>query len=765
MGKLFTIENKKEFNEKIFTFLICFGIALLSFIYFIWKGDGFLVITNDFNDQQIPFTISAHKAILNGGISGFSWDVDLGTSTLNAYSFYCLGSPFFWLTMLFPANAFPYIAGWIYMLKYACAGLFAYIYLKRFVKDTRWAMVGAILYAFSGYSSINLIFYHFHDVIALFPLLLIGIEIIHEKKDYRLFIFAVFLNCFLNYFFFIGEVIFCIIYFIFRFVGIVSVQEFLVRTGKCIISGVLGVGMAAVLFIPSIIFITDNPRARTSIYLEKILEWQPRFLLYLFKSMLLPGEAMTSLSSVYLQKFYSSGMYLPMVGFVLVFAYMLKNKDWLFKLLIALICTCFFPFFSEAFYLYNESQMRWWYMLVLMMALASIKVLENLEENKITILGGAIGYGALIAFLYVLLEFVNYSEAEPDLIYSHFKLYTLIMIAGLGLLITYFLCTRFDNPFKVILATVSLFAFGTTFLTLYIYTKHGVPVEQYKANFQSAAQYQLPNNQYRLNDTYNLDSMVNNLAGFNNQCSTDSNSIREFEALFDYYDPVCAINKNEYKGLAELLGGKYYITPDYTVVNGQLIAEYPNDLGSTYMVEVCANPIGYAVDSYITMERLKEINVVDRGLALLIAPVIEENNSTALMRKELAEDTVNVSIPVSDYVEKNASKAVENFVRNNRGFTCRTDYDKDQYVYFAVPNDDGWSAYVDDTQVDIINSGGMMIIKVPEGEHSVAFEYVTPGYKVGLVISIFSWGLFVLYLLFYKKLVLDYSMQKTEGID
>ena len=757
MGKLFTVENKKEFREKVFTFLICFAIAFLSFIYFIWKGDGFLVITNDFNDQQIPFTISAHKAILNGGFSGFSWDVDLGSSTLNAYSFYCLGSPFFWLTMLFPANAFPYIVGWVYMLKYACAGLFAYIYLKIFVKDTRWAMVGAILYAFSGYSSINLIFYHFHDVVALFPLLLIGIELIHEKKDYRLFVFAVFINCFLNYFFFIGEVIFCIIYFVFRFVGIISIQEFVIRTGKCLISGVLGVGMAAVLFIPSILFITDNPRARTHIYLEKILEWQPRFLLYLFKSMLLPGEAMTSLSSVYLQKFYSSGLYLPMVGMVFVFAYMLKNKDWLFKLLIALICSCFFPFMSEAFYLYNESQMRWWYMLVLMMALASIKVLDNLEDCRKAILGGAIGYGTLIAFLFVLLEFVDFSADEPDLVFSHYKLYTLIMIAGLGLLVTYFLSTRFEKPFKPMLALVSAFAFGTTFFTIYIYTKHGVPVNEYKANFQSAEQFELPDEQYRLNDTYNLDSMLNNLAGFNNQCSTDASSIREFEDLFDYYDPVCAINKNQIKGLAELLGGKYFITKDYTMVAGTVLAEYTNDADSYYMVEVDACPIGYAVDSYITMNRLRSIDVVDRGVSLLVAPVVEENEETESLRSELPEAVIDVSVPVHEYVEQKAQRAVSNFTKSNTGFKCSTNYSKDEYVYFSVPNDDGWSAFVDGMKTEIINSGGMMIIRVPSGDHNIEFKYITPGYKLGLSISVFGWILYILYFVFYKKIKEDYN--------
>ncbi len=97
---------KKDYAK---SFIICFIIASLSLLPLVIKGAGFFVLTNDFNDQQIPFTIGLHNALLDGGLGGFSWDVDLGTSTLQAYSFYELGSPFFWLSMLFPANTFPYI--------------------------------------------------------------------------------------------------------------------------------------------------------------------------------------------------------------------------------------------------------------------------------------------------------------------------------------------------------------------------------------------------------------------------------------------------------------------------------------------------------------------------------------------------------------------------------------------------------------------------------------------------------------------------------
>ena len=226
--------NQKWYKRAyVKSFVTCFIIACISFLPLIFKGKGFFVLTNDFNDQQIPFTIGLHNALMDGGISGFSWDVDLGTSTIDGFSFYELGSPFFWITMLFPANIFPYIVAWLFMLKFSFAGTFSCMYLGRFVKDSKWAVLGSVLYAFSGYSLANMLFYHFHDAIVFFPLLLIGLERFKEKKDYKFFVFTIFLNCFINYFFFIGEVVFMVIYYLFRFAS-KDLKQLVVDIFKCI---------------------------------------------------------------------------------------------------------------------------------------------------------------------------------------------------------------------------------------------------------------------------------------------------------------------------------------------------------------------------------------------------------------------------------------------------------------------------------------------------------------------------------------------------
>ena len=159
--------------------LIAFGInfliALYALVPYIIMDGGIFTVSGDFNCQQIPFAVHANDAIKSGNVM-WDWALDLGSSFLGGYAFYILGNPSFYLALLFPASWFMYVIGWIYTLKYALAGLFAFWWIRRYVKNPWYAIIGSVLYAFSGYSAENLMFYHFHDVVYLFPLLLMAFE-------------------------------------------------------------------------------------------------------------------------------------------------------------------------------------------------------------------------------------------------------------------------------------------------------------------------------------------------------------------------------------------------------------------------------------------------------------------------------------------------------------------------------------------------------------------------------------------------------------
>ena len=199
--------TQKLFGLRVFLISIITATAL--FLPFIIMGGGVFYYYGDFNVQEIPFYQLVHDAVRNGDM-GWMHNVDLGTDMLSSFSFYLLGSPFFWLTIPFPSEAVPYLIGPLLILKFGCASLSAYLYLKRYVADRNFALVGGLLYAFSGFSIYNVFFFHFHEPMIMFPLLLAALDAFIYDGKRIVFTLAVFSACVVNYYFFVGQVLFVI---------------------------------------------------------------------------------------------------------------------------------------------------------------------------------------------------------------------------------------------------------------------------------------------------------------------------------------------------------------------------------------------------------------------------------------------------------------------------------------------------------------------------------------------------------------------------
>ena len=93
--------TQKLFGLRVFLISIITATAL--FLPFIIMGGGVFYYYGDFNVQEIPFYQLVHDAVRNGD-TGWMHNVDLGTDMLSSFSFYLLGSPFFWLTIPFPST-------------------------------------------------------------------------------------------------------------------------------------------------------------------------------------------------------------------------------------------------------------------------------------------------------------------------------------------------------------------------------------------------------------------------------------------------------------------------------------------------------------------------------------------------------------------------------------------------------------------------------------------------------------------------------------
>ena len=164
----------KPRERALLSFLLPLAAAALLFLPFLIYDKGYFIYYGDFNVQQIPFYQMAHDSVRAGNFA-WNWTTDLGANFVGSYSFYLLGSPFFWLTIPFPSAAVPYLMGPLLILKFACCSAAAYALLRRFVRPD-YALIGGILYAFSGFSIYNVFFNHFPEAILYFPRMLLGLE-------------------------------------------------------------------------------------------------------------------------------------------------------------------------------------------------------------------------------------------------------------------------------------------------------------------------------------------------------------------------------------------------------------------------------------------------------------------------------------------------------------------------------------------------------------------------------------------------------------
>ena len=256
--------QKRPKEMYLMLFVTAFAAMMLSFIPSMVFNKGIFLYYGDFNSQQMMFYQHSNEVVKNIGI-GWDWGTDLGANFIGSYSFYLLGSPFFWLTTLFPLSWVAYLMPWMLALKTAVAAVCAYAYIRRFVTNTSAAFIGGMLYAFSGFQTYNVFFNHFHDATAFFPLLLLALELLVQENKKGPFAIAVALCATISYFFFVCEVVFTIIYFFIRLTD----KEFKITGRKflCLaFEAVAGFLISFAILLPSVMDMIQNPRLNSYLY-------------------------------------------------------------------------------------------------------------------------------------------------------------------------------------------------------------------------------------------------------------------------------------------------------------------------------------------------------------------------------------------------------------------------------------------------------------------------------------------------------------------
>lgn len=711
---------------------VAFLCAALSLLPWAVYGDGMLLFLHDYTEQQIPFGIYMNRAIKSGNVF-WAPGIDLGTNFIGAFSFYNLGSPFFWITLLFPALWYPYLMVGVYLLKYMAAALGAYLWLRRQLRQDRWALTGALLYAFCGYQSINLVFFHFHDVTALFPFLLLGLDLWVEEKRRWPFALAVFINLTTNYVFFVGQVLFLGLYYLLRWV-LPQPRPGLRRLPGVVGLGLLGGAMAGGLLLPSVLFLLNNPRIQAG-GARLFYSWHEY--LFLLRSLLLPPSDMHVCDSIWSPNWNSCSFWLPLGGLALAAAYCLKAPKgcWLRRLLGLSLLFALFPLLNSLFMAGSaDSYRRWFYMPSLFASPAAARVLE--EPDRYPARGAALGGLALTAGTGLAL-------AAGGQVYRPLLFGWNLALSCAGLAALLFLLRPKRPVRRGALALAGLFCVLSTTSAAGQYATDRPLTENYWEEVQALDQLTVPTG-YRISSSENHRMVSAGLPNSGTFSSTVSGSI------FEFYQAL-GLSRTVHSPAGDIPGVQNLLSAGYSIQMQAwegCTADSEAHLGdaSLYLYrDRVVPPIGFCYDTCITRAQLEELDPQQRGLAMLSALVVRQEDlprlegllkPASLLPADLTTDSLD------ELVKLRSLWAARDQAYGRRSFSAFLEAPQPCCGFFSLPWDKGWRAYVNGQEVEIFNICGLMAVPLSTGGNQVTFRYTPPGLLPGLALSLLGFAAF-----------------------
>ena len=796
------------------TFVIALATAAVIFVPFMIYDGGYFLFYGDFNVQQIPFYRMCHDAVQKGEIY-WNWATDLGTNFIASYSFYLLGSPFFWLTLIFPSSFVPYMMGPLLILKFACAAFTSYLYLKRFVYRPQAAMIGGLMYAFSGFSVYNVFFNHFHEAIIFFPLLLLAVEVFITENRRGWLALAVFICCLSNYFFFFGMVVFVIIYWFVRM--LMKRWKFSVKSFLCmILECVLGVGMTLAVLYPTYLVVMASSRVKN--YLcgwGGILYGKEQIFLNIIQCFFFPPDLPAR--PVFFPgadvKWSSLGGWMPLFSMTGVIGFMqAKKKNWLKTLSCILIFMAMVPILNSSFYMFNYSYYaRWFYMPVLMFVLATVSSIEDTEidwnrawrwcfiitlaftlvighfptkqqDGKFTEFGlytNASMSPAKYVLQWINKLFFDHSVETPEFGMYDMRFWITCLIALLSLICLRVLIPlikrRKDTLYKAAVPMVCVISIVYSIFFIANGKSHSYDSKDVMRDQLINGSVDLPGCDNARIDTYDCVDNTGMFLGYstiNTFHSIVPVSITDFWKFVGEERVVASRPSTDSAAARNLLSVKY-------LLNRQDGDDFTDEFGNTKMdgykfvksengFDIYENtdyiPMGFTYEYYMTREQalaygekkaddmmLKAIMLDDKQIIkygrYLTALSEDYNIGNGKTDPEKSSIKLDAATQAEDCKKLAATSAIT-FEKSDRGFRTVVKLESENLVFFSVPYEDGWEAYVNGQPVSVekVNEGFMAVF-AGAGESTIEFIYTTPGLEAGLYASIICAGLLIIYLI------------------
>ena len=699
------IKEQRKYCYGVYTLMFLL-MCIVAFLPFFTEGKSFVWGAGVEDGLSQHFSALAYygealreffRNLLAGHPKLVMWDMSLGygADILSTLNYYAIGDP---LNLLYgfvsPKNT-ETMYDFMILLRMYLAGITFIMYARKMKKRSYGTVIGALVYVFSGFCfRLGLRHPFFINPMIYFPLLCLGIEKIYQRERPYVFIFAVCVSAMSNYYFLYMLTIFVVIYAWIRFYKYTEenkMKNFFLTILKFGIYYTLGIAMAAVILLPSVIGFLGNGRYGNGVDWKSLIVYPGKYYLLFIENFIGYGNMGSN----------TNAGYLPIVGIVVLFTLFsqrMKHKKYR-AAFIASIIALILPIFGYAFNGFSYANNRWAFALSFIVALLTAEMYPRLFVMSKR---QQIGIGAGIIIYTVFCIIVNASGEEI--------LKNKGIMAACGLIVVFYILLLifqrlgYDTQKRIVrvsmaillLISVGVHGYYRFDPKGYAYTQEFMDQGQaYRtlkednirmlSKVNDPSVYRVHAEGYRYKN-YGLINHLNTISGYYSitaKCVTDT--IKGYDTLgMQYADKYKGVDQR--LGLLSLAGVKYI-----TVAHNSQVAKDVSSKGDVpYGVEKkskkrnitlyknkYALPFAYAYDSYMTEQQYEQLNGIGKEQAMLAQIILNQHpTDKEIQHNEQRNDPdiQTISLPETRISSPKGKKYAD--------ITVPVEKDKETYLYF-----------------------------------------------------------------------------------
>lgn len=699
------IKEQRKYCYGVYTLMFLL-MCIVAFLPFFTEGKSFVWGAGVEDGLSQHFSALAYygealreffRNLLAGHPKLVMWDMSLGygADILSTLNYYAIGDP---LNLLYgfvsPKNT-ETMYDFMIVLRMYLAGITFIMYARKMKKRSYGTVIGALVYVFSGFCfRLGLRHPFFINPMIYFPLLCLGIEKIYQRERPYVFIFAVCVSAMSNYYFLYMLTIFAVIYAWIRFYKYTEenkMKNFFLTILKFGMYYTLGIAMAAVILLPSVIGFLGNGRYGKGVDWKSLIVYQGKYYLLFIENFIGYGNMGSN----------TNAGYLPIVGIVVLFTLFsqrMKHKKYRVAF-IASIIALILPIFGYAFNGFSYANNRWAFALSFIVALLTAEMYPRLFVMSKR---QQIGIGAGIIIYTVFCIIVNASGEE--ILKNKGIMAACGLIAVFYILLLIFQRLGYDTQKRIVrvsmaillLISVGVHGYYRFDPKGYAYTQEFMDQGQaYRtlkednirmlSKVNDPSVYRVHAEGYRYKN-YGLINHLNTISGYYSitaKCVTDT--IKGYDTLgMQYADKYKGVDQR--LGLLSLAGVKYI-----TVAHNSQVAKDVSSMGDVpYGVEKLrkkgnitlyknkyALPFAYAYDSYMTEQQYEQLNGIGKEQAMLAQIILNQHPADKEIQhneQRNGPDIQTISLPETRISSPKGKKYAD--------ITVPVEKDKETYLYF-----------------------------------------------------------------------------------